>query len=182
MIRTRCFSSWKRTGDDFDHAIALDKDLLRAVDQDVGDGWVLEQRLKRPKAQQLVEHVGDQLLALDEIERMILLGQLLADDVADFGLDLRVRHLVERGQVDQVEQPLVKLDLEVGLRVALGKCTGIAKRHQPLLLARECRLLDWSSGGGAFTDLPHRINASVRARRQCLRRAYQYPFQWRSSV
>ena len=126
MIRSRCFSSLKRTGVGSSTPIALDEHLVVAVDQDVGDRRVLEQRLERAEAEQLVEHVADQLLALGMVERVVLLGQLLGDDVADFVLDLLARHLVERRQVDQVEQPLVKLDLEVGVLVALGEGAGIA--------------------------------------------------------
>ena len=112
-----------------------------AVDQDVGDRRVLEQRLERPEAEQLVEDVADQLLALGMVERVVLLGQLLGDDVADFGLDLLARHLVERLQVDEVEQPLVKLDLELGMLVALGERAGVADRDQPMLLERALLLL-----------------------------------------
>ena len=107
-----------------------------AVDQDVGDRRVLEQRLERAEAEQLVEDVADQLLALGMVERVVLLGQLLGDDVADFGLDLLARHLVERLQVDEVEQPLVKLDLELGVLVALGERAGVADRDQPVLVER----------------------------------------------
>ena len=96
MIRSRCRSSLKRTGRRLEHAVALDEDLGVAVDQDVGDGRVLEQRLERPEAEQLVEDVADQLLALGLVERLVLLRELLVDDVADFRLDLLARHLVER--------------------------------------------------------------------------------------
>ena len=107
-----------------------------AVDQDVGDRRILEQRLERPEAEQLVEHVADQLLALGMVERVVLLGQLFGDDVADFSLDLLARHLLERLQVDEVEQPLVKLDLELGMLVALGERTGVADGDEPMLVER----------------------------------------------
>ena len=87
-----------------ERAVALDEHLVVAVDQDVGDRGVLEQRLERPEAEQFVEHVADQLLALGMVERMLLLGQLFLDDVADLVLDLLARHGVERGQVDEIEQ------------------------------------------------------------------------------
>ena len=116
------------------HAVALDEDLVVAVDQDVGDGRVLEQRLERAQAEQLVEDVADQLLALGLIERLVLLGQLFVDDVADLRLDLLAGHFVERRQVDKVEQALVQLDLQVGVGIALGESAGIADRNQPMLL------------------------------------------------
>ncbi len=116
-----------------EHAVALDEHAVVAVDQDVGDRRVLEQRLERPEAEQFVEHVVDQLLALGMVERVVLLGQLLEDDVADFVLDLLARHGFERGQVDEVEQALVQLDLEVGVQLVLGEGAGIAGRYQPAL-------------------------------------------------
>ena len=141
MIRIRCFSSLNRTGARLEHAVALDEHAVVAVDQDVGDRRVLEQRLERAEAEQLVEDVGDQLLALGMVERVILLRQLLGDDVADFRLDLLARHLFERLKVDEVEQTLVKLDLELGMLVALGEGAGIADRDEPMLVERALPLL-----------------------------------------
>jgi len=62
--------------------------MVAAVDQDVGDRAVLEQRLERAEAEQFVEDVVGQLAALGGVERVALLGQLLLDDVADLILDL----------------------------------------------------------------------------------------------
>jgi hypothetical protein len=39
-------------------ALALDVDLVVAVDEDVGDGRLLQQRLERPQAENLVEHLA----------------------------------------------------------------------------------------------------------------------------
>ena len=51
-----------------EHAVALDEHLVVAVDEDVRDVAVLEQRLERSEAEQLVEDVDDQVLALEEAE------------------------------------------------------------------------------------------------------------------
>ena len=116
-----------------EYAVALNEHLLVAVDQDVGDRRVLQQWLERAQAQQLVQNVADQALALGIVERLILLRQLFVDDVADFRLDLLARHLVERLEVDDVEQALVKLDLEIGMLVALGECARFTDGDQPML-------------------------------------------------
>ena len=84
-----------------EHSEAFDEDAVVAVDQDIGDRWILEQRLERTKAEEFVEDVADELLALGLVERLVLLCELLGDDVADFGLDLLARHLFERLQVDE---------------------------------------------------------------------------------
>ena len=44
----------------FEHAVPLDVDLIVAVDQDVGDVRVLQQRLERAEPEELVQDVGDQ--------------------------------------------------------------------------------------------------------------------------
>ena len=87
-----------------------------------------------PRPEEFVEHVADELLALGLVQRLVLLGKLLGDDVADFGLDLLARHLFERLQVDEVDQPLVKLDLELGMLVALRERAGIADCDKPVLV------------------------------------------------
>ena len=49
----------------FHHAAgALDVDVVEAVDHDVADGGILEQRLQRAEAEDLVEDLLDELLAL----------------------------------------------------------------------------------------------------------------------
>ena len=98
-------------------ALPLDEDVGMAVDQDVGDRRVLEQRLERAEAEQLVEHVLGQLLALGEVQRCALLSELLRDQVAHLGLDLLARQILERREIDEVEQAVVQLDLEVGVAI-----------------------------------------------------------------
>ena len=117
MIRIRCRSSLKRARGPLEPALPLDEDVGMAVDQDVGDRRVLEQRLERAEAEQLVEHVLGQLLALGEVQRCALLGELLRDQVAHLGLDLLARQVLERREIDEVEQAVVQLDLEVGVAI-----------------------------------------------------------------
>ena len=69
MICIRWRSSLKVIAGFLEQAVPLDVDLVVAVDQDVRDVAVLEQRLERPEAEQLVEDVDDQVLALEEAER-----------------------------------------------------------------------------------------------------------------
>ena len=117
-------------------AVALDEHLRISVDQDIGDRRVLQERLDRPQAQQLVEDVANERLALLVVERLVLLRQFLVDDIADFGLDLLARHLVECLQIDDVQQPLVKLDLEIGMRVPVGERSRVADRDDAKFFGR----------------------------------------------
>ena len=72
MMRSRCASSLKRHGQRLEHAAALDVDAFVAVDQDVGDGRVLEQRLERTEARHLVEDFGDEFVELLRVQRQPL--------------------------------------------------------------------------------------------------------------
>ena len=90
-IRRRCESSWKRTEVCESLPIALDPDVVGAVDHDLGDGVVGEQALERPVAEDVVGELGRDLVALDAREAG-LLGQV----AADVGEDA----LAQRGRVD----------------------------------------------------------------------------------
>src|SRR5690348_5868611 len=93
---------------------------------------------------------------------MVLLRQLLSDDVADFLPNLFARHLVERLQVGEVEKPLVQLDLELGVLVALRKCAGVPDGYEPMLFERLlASLLDLDFTSCRLADLPH-TNAPIR--------------------
>ena len=124
-----------------------------SVDQNIGDRRVLQERLDRPEAQQLVEDVADESLALLVVERLVLLRQFLVDDIADFSLDLLAGHLVECLQIDDVQQPLVKLDLEIGVRVPVGERSRVADGDNAKLFGRFDLGLDRIAATLAY--LPH---------------------------
>ncbi len=104
----------------FELAFALDVDLVRAVDQDVRDARIREQRLERPEPEQLVEDVGDQRFALEQAERNRLsLGVEQPDDqAADLRLGLRPADAIQAIEIEAVEERAVDLLLEL-LVVAL---------------------------------------------------------------
>ena len=117
--------------------LLLDVDLVGVVHHDLADVFVGEERLERPQAQRLVEHVGEQLVAVD------VLGELpvrlhLVEDVADRLLgaapELFVAEPVhvQAAQVEVLDQPVVDVLLEprVGstARVDLALAAGAARR------------------------------------------------------
>jgi hypothetical protein len=59
----------ERQAGEFKLAGALDVDPVEAVDENVGNGVVLEQRFERAKAEDFVEDFARQALALGEAER-----------------------------------------------------------------------------------------------------------------
>jgi hypothetical protein len=46
----------------------LDEDMILVIDKDVGNLWIPQQRLQRPKAKNFVEQVGLYLLLLVEVQ------------------------------------------------------------------------------------------------------------------
>ena len=62
-------------------ALAFDVDVGIAVDQDVVDGRVFEERLKRPQAEHFILDFTDELVAFDKVQRS--LGELLAQELLD---------------------------------------------------------------------------------------------------
>ncbi len=68
----------------FELAAALDVDAVEAIDEDVGDGGVFEQRFERAEAEYLVEDLARQLLALSETERDSFAVDGTADEDENF--------------------------------------------------------------------------------------------------
>ena len=74
-----------------EHAGALDVDAFVAVDQDVVDGRVLEQRLERAEPGHLVENLGDEVVELLLVERQALDQDVLGDQLLDVRAGSRPR-------------------------------------------------------------------------------------------
>ncbi len=55
--------------DGFELAVFLDVDLIVAIDQDIGDVRVDQNRLERSESEQLVQDVADEAVALEQAER-----------------------------------------------------------------------------------------------------------------
>lgn len=81
----------------FELAHALDKDLMRPVDHDLGDGIVLAQGFNRPETQDFVADIGNEprLLTLRDGKRVFIEYALAV--IANQGLDL-MRVLMHRGE------------------------------------------------------------------------------------
>ena len=81
-------------------AEALDEDLTGAVDQDVVDRVVGQERLNRPDAEHLVEQFGRDLIFLVARD----LHALLVTDPADQGLDLGLELVpAHRGRLERID-------------------------------------------------------------------------------
>src|SRR5262249_38210038 len=92
-------------------AAPLNVDLVRPVDEDIADSWVLQQHLQRAETEGLVEDLVDQPLPLHAVEQRVLGVAQAFDDEADLaaeGVPLQVADARQVELIDQfaVDQPL----------------------------------------------------------------------------
>ena len=73
MIRSRCAFVVEADVGQLQQSLALHVDLMVAVDQNVGDGRVLQQRLERTQAEDLVQHLMADMLLLGRGQQVGLL-------------------------------------------------------------------------------------------------------------
>ena len=124
MIRTRCSVSRKRTAVSFELSEPLDIDLVKAVDQDVGDRGIGHQRGQRADAQRLLEQILSQAAPLVLVERDVFGVEDALHKGPDFGLQLRLIGSQQASLVNFIQQPLVQLPLHrevFGLADARGR-------------------------------------------------------------
>ncbi len=95
------------------NAAALHIDAFVAVDQNVVDAAVLEQRLDRAEAGHLVENFVDELGELLGIQRQTLDQDVLRDELLDVLADFVLGQLFERRKVDLLDQLAVQPHLGV---------------------------------------------------------------------
>ena len=110
----------------FEFAGALDVDPVEAVDQNVGDGGVFEQRLERTEAEDFVENFARQALALGEAERNDFAVDRVANEDENFFAGGVAGGAAEFFQVEAVED----LAMQVGFYLlVLGALEGLQICH-----------------------------------------------------
>ena len=87
--------------------LPLDEAVLVAVDQDVVDRRVLEQRLQRAEADHLVDDVVDQRVELGDVDRHALLARLFRDEIMHLAAHLVLGQALQRDEVDLLDQHAV---------------------------------------------------------------------------
>src|SRR5579875_2176410 len=97
----------------FKNAAPLDIDVFVAVDQNVADGGVLEQRLERTEAGHFVENFRNECGQFLRIERETLDEHILGDELLNMCADLVFRQLLQSRKVDLLDQPPVQAHLGV---------------------------------------------------------------------
>ena len=97
----------------FQLAVAFDKNLLRAVDQNIVDGVVFQQRFKRAEAFDLVVQLLVQRMAFVAVQNDAAFLQEFGCDCADFVAQVLFRRGFQRGQVQTVQQGAVQFQLDL---------------------------------------------------------------------
>ena len=100
--------------------------LVVAVDQDVGDGRILEQWLQRTQAENLVQNFARQTLAFGEAERNRLAVDRVADQQQNFFASRGARCAAQFFQVQPVENLAMKIGFDL---LVLGSFEGLQIRH-----------------------------------------------------
>ncbi len=100
------------------HAGTFHVNALVAVDQDVVDGWILEQRLKRTKAGHFIEDFRNEIAQFLGVERQALDQHILRNELLDMAADFFFRDLVQGRKVDLLDQAPVQTHLGVEELVA----------------------------------------------------------------
>ena len=113
MTRIRCSSSLNVDVGPLELAAPLDVDVLRRVDQDVGDRRVGEERLERPEAEQLVADFFDETLALVRRERRVFRQQQFFGEPRDFGVKLFGLEQPELRQIHAVDDRAMQARLDL---------------------------------------------------------------------
>src|SRR5208282_2998179 len=145
--------------------------LAVSVDQDVGDFIIPQKRLQRPKTQQLVLDLLDQVILVDVGEQASLVVQNGGDRRGDFLRRERRLEAFKPGNVQHLEQPVVDRKLELlktlGLHVFDGAL--LIAYQRALKRCRRCAVLLRNS-----LDQLHSVTSSARAdyiqqaRNQCI--------------
>ena len=106
-------------GGRFEHALALDIDAFMAVDQNVVDGGVLEQRFERAEPRHLIENLGDEVVEFLGVEREPLAEDILRHQLLHMAADFVFRQLFQRRKIDFFDQAAVQPHL--GVEELLGQ-------------------------------------------------------------
>ncbi len=94
-------------------AAALHVDVLVGVDQDVADRRIPQERLERPEAEDLVDDVAEDRVALAHAERHGLFGNQVKEQRPDVRFGARPLRRRQRFEVQAVEQLAVDVGLEL---------------------------------------------------------------------
>src|SRR5581483_2852137 len=88
----------------FELAAPFYVDQARSRDQNIGDGWIPEQRLNWPQAENFVEDLLHEAVFLGQTQRRFLFVHQLGDRGPDLLPDFISRHGIDSYEIDSIEQ------------------------------------------------------------------------------
>src|SRR5579885_490767 len=103
----------KRDGGKFQQAFAFDVHLLMCVDEDVGNAWILQQRLKWSEAEDLIENLVADLLLFKRAQQSWLRIDQGDQRLTNLAPDPLVIDGRERLEVDLVDQFAVQREFQL---------------------------------------------------------------------
>jgi len=92
----------------FKFAAAFDVDGSVRINQDVGDGWITEQRLQRPQPEEFVLNIVYEPVAFRTRERHCFLRQYGFRQARNLGMDLIWRQRSQLGQIHAIDERAVQ--------------------------------------------------------------------------
>ncbi len=115
----------ERQAGEFELAAALDVHPVEAVDQDVGDGGIFEQRFERAEAKDFVENLAGQSLALGEAERNRFAVHGIADEDENFLARRFAGGTAEFFQVEAIEDLAMQVGFDLLVLTSLKWLAGL---------------------------------------------------------
>jgi len=103
-------------------AVALDKNLVVAVHQDIADGGLFEQRIQRAEAEHLVQHLFHNLRLLGGGHGDAFVVEQALHHTADFGAYAVLGERRNAFQVEHADQ--LAMDFRFQLKIAIGGASG----------------------------------------------------------
>ncbi len=121
----RCCVSRNLTLDSTTLPLPFDEGLGRSVHHDVVDGVVLEQRLERAEAEDVVHQLAGQRVLLARVELDAAIGGDFGQQALDVDGQAFRRHRGDRGRLQPRQAEVAQLDDGVGRQAGAGRL-GIA--------------------------------------------------------
>ena len=129
MICMRCDIVFERQACKFKLSGALDVDPVEAVDQDIGDGLVFQQRLERAQAKDLVENFAGEAFPFGKAERHDFAVDRIANDDQHFIARRVSRGFAQFFQVEAIED----LAMQIGFYLlVIGALERLKISHKAL--------------------------------------------------
>src|SRR4030095_12585798 len=107
-------------------AVSLAVNFARSVDEDVGDGRILHERLDRAEPEGLVLALDDEIVTLFPTQGGLVERKHVLDDPADLLLDELARKRIELGEIEALDELAVDTSLELVVR-RLASLPGIER-------------------------------------------------------